>query len=40
VVALGGKREGGFDYRLRGRLHLGSGLVRTLPFDHRGRLAP
>jgi LEA14-like dessication related protein len=40
VMALGNKRDGGLDYRLRGRLHLGSGLVRTLPFDHRGRLAP
>lgn len=40
VMALGGRREGTLDYRLRGRLHLGSGLVRTLPFDHRGQLTP
>jgi LEA14-like dessication related protein len=40
VMALGSRREGTLDYRLRGRLHLGSGLVRTLPFDHRGQLTP
>lgn len=28
------------DYRLRGRLHLGSGFVRSIPFDHRGTLVP
>jgi LEA14-like dessication related protein len=40
VMTLGSKRDGGLDYRLRGRLHLGSGLVRTIPFDHRGQVTP
>jgi len=30
----------GMDYELRGRVHLGSGFVRTVPFSHRGTLAP
>jgi LEA14-like dessication related protein len=28
------------EYRVRGRLHLGSGFVRTVPFDHAGRIGP
>lgn len=40
--AYGLSRQGGeaLDYRVRGRLHLGSGLVRTVPFDHAGRIGP
>jgi LEA14-like dessication related protein len=30
----------GMDYELRGRVHLGSGFVRTVPFSHRGKVAP
>jgi len=30
----------GMDYELRGRVHLGSGFVRSVPFTHRGTLAP
>jgi len=26
------------DYRIRGKLHLGSGFVRTIPFDRSGRV--
>lgn len=40
AVELGSRRETAMDYRLRGRLHLGSGFVRTVPFDHRGTLTP
>lgn len=40
AVELGSRRETAMDYRLRGRLHLGSGFVRTVPFDHRGKLTP
>jgi LEA14-like dessication related protein len=40
AVELGSRREMAMDYRLRGRLHLGSGFVRTVPFDHRGTLTP
>lgn len=40
AVELGSRRETSMDYRLRGRLHLGSGFVRTVPFDHRGKLTP
>lgn len=28
------------DYQLNGRLHLASGLVRTIPFDYSGTLGP
>ncbi len=40
AVELGSQREAAMDYRLRGRLHLGSGFVRSVPFDHRGTLTP
>lgn len=40
AVEFGSRADGKMDYRLKGRLHLGSGLVRTIPFDHRGTLAP
>lgn len=40
ALELGSRRESAMDYRLRGRLHLGSGFVRTIPFDHRGTLTP
>jgi len=40
--AYGLSRQGGeaLEYRVRGRLHLGSGFVRTVPFDHTGRIGP
>jgi LEA14-like dessication related protein len=28
------------DYQLNGKLHLASGLVRTIPFDYAGKLGP
>lgn len=40
AVELGSGRQAAMDYRLRGRLHLGSGFVRSVPFDHRGKLTP
>jgi LEA14-like dessication related protein len=40
AVELGSGRQSAMDYRLRGRLHLGSGFVRSVPFDHRGKLTP
>jgi LEA14-like dessication related protein len=40
AMHMGRGRDAGFEYRLRGRLHLGSGFVRTVPFDHRGQLSP
>lgn len=40
ALALGSRKGTSMDYRLRGRLHLGSGFVRTVPFDHRGQLTP
>lgn len=40
AVELGSRRETPMDYRLRGRLHLGSGFVRSVPFDHSGTLTP
>lgn len=40
AVELGSRQEAAMDYRLRGRLHLGSGFVRSVPFDHRGTLTP
>jgi LEA14-like dessication related protein len=39
ALDLGGRRDAPMDYRLRGRVHLGAGFVRTVPFDHRGKLA-
>jgi LEA14-like dessication related protein len=37
-----GSREdmAGMGYELRGRVHLGSGFVRTVPFSHQGTLSP
>lgn len=40
AMDLAGRRDTNLDYRLRGRLHLGQGFVRSLPFDHRGTLMP
>jgi len=40
ALELGSQRQTAMDYRLHGRLHLGSGFVRTVPFDHRGTLTP
>jgi LEA14-like dessication related protein len=40
AMALGSRPDAPMDYRLRGRLHLGSGFVRSIPFDHRGLLTP
>lgn len=40
ALSAAGRRDAAMDYRLRGRLHLGSGFVRTIPFDHQGTLVP
>lgn len=40
AVQLSERLEQTLDYRLRGRLHLGSGFVRTVPFDRSGKLTP
>jgi LEA14-like dessication related protein len=40
AVELGSRADGKMDYRLKGRLHLGSGFMRAIPFDHRGTLTP
>jgi len=40
AIDLAARPDAAMDYRLRGRLHLGSGFVRTVPFDHRGKLLP
>ena len=40
ALDLAGRSDATMDYRVRGRLHLGSGFVRTLPFDHQGKLVP
>lgn len=40
ALGAAGRRDAAMDYRLRGRLHLGSGFVRTIPFDHQGTLVP
>lgn len=40
AVELGGRRDRPMDYRVHGRLHLGSGFLRTLPFDYSGTLSP
>lgn len=40
ALDFAGRPDAAMDYRLRGRLHLGSGFVRTVPFDHRGKLVP
>jgi LEA14-like dessication related protein len=38
AIDLGSQPDGPMDYRLHGRLHLGSGFLRSIPFDHRGQL--
>lgn len=38
ALEFGQRRDAPLDYRLRGRLHLGSGFVRSIPFDYRGAL--
>ena len=38
ALELGQRRAAPMAYRLRGRLHLGSGFVRSIPFDSRGAL--
>jgi LEA14-like dessication related protein len=40
AVELSSRRGTQMDYRLRGRLHLGRGFVRSIPFDHRGTVVP
>ena len=40
AMVLGSRHDAPLDYRLRGRLHLGSGFVRSIPFDYRGSLVP
>jgi LEA14-like dessication related protein len=37
-LLAGGFLHSSVDYRLYGQVHLGSGLVRTVPFDQKGRL--
>jgi LEA14-like dessication related protein len=40
AIDFAGRPDAAMDYRVRGRLHLGSGFVRTVPFDQRGKLLP
>lgn len=40
ALEMAGRQDASMSYRLRGRLHLGSGFVRTIPFDHKGSLTP
>jgi LEA14-like dessication related protein len=40
ALDLAGRSDATMDYRVKGRLHLGSGFVRTIPFDHAGRIVP
>jgi LEA14-like dessication related protein len=40
ALDLAGRSDAAMDYRVRGRLHLGSGFVRSIPFDHEGRISP
>lgn len=40
ALDLAGRSNATMDYRVKGRLHLGSGFVRTLPFDHEGKIVP
>jgi LEA14-like dessication related protein len=40
AMDLAGRPDSAMNYRLRGRLHLGSGFVRSVPFDHRGIVVP
>ena len=40
ALEIAARQDASMSYRLRGRLHLGSGFVRTIPFDHKGSLTP
>ncbi|MFU8896206.1 MAG: LEA type 2 family protein [Gammaproteobacteria bacterium] len=40
ALSISSRADEEIEYRLRGRLHLGSGFVRSVPFDHRGTLTP
>lgn len=40
ALDIAGRSDATMDYRVKGRLHLGSGFVRTIPFDHEGRIVP
>jgi LEA14-like dessication related protein len=40
AIDFGARQDAVMDYRLTGRVHLGSGFVRTVPFDYRGKLTP
>lgn len=39
VLQLGRAQPESLEYRVRGKLHLGSGFVRTLPFERSGTLS-
>jgi LEA14-like dessication related protein len=39
ALDLGTRLDAPMDYRVRGRVHLGTGFIRSVPFDYRGRLA-
>ena len=39
VLQLGREQPEALEYRVRGKLHLGSGFVRTLPFERSGTLS-
>ena len=38
LYELGREQPDRLDYRVRGKLHLGSGFVRTIPFDRSGTI--
>lgn len=40
AVDLAGRQDAPMDYRLHGRLHIGRGFVRSIPFNHKGKLIP
>ncbi|MEJ2514182.1 MAG: LEA type 2 family protein [Gammaproteobacteria bacterium] len=40
LLELGRTQPDRLEYRIRGKLHLGSGMVRTIPFDRTGTLQP
>ncbi len=40
ALGISSRADEEIEYRLRGRVHLGSGFVRSVPFDHRGKLTP
>lgn len=40
VLELSRERPDRLDYRIRGKLHLASGFIRTIPFDRSGTLGP